>query len=46
MKPLNKMDDVEKYNNFGILIQPFLDKNYIYDKVITDLEHKQKDLNS
>lgn len=46
MKPLNKTDDVEKYKNFGILTQPFLDKNYIYDKVITDLEHNQKDLKS
>lgn len=46
MKSLNKTDDVEKYKNFGILTQPFLDKNYIYDKVITDLEHNQKDLKS
>ncbi len=46
MEPLNKLDDVEKYKNYGILTQPFLNKDYIYNKVITDLKHKQKDINS
>ena len=46
MLPLNKFEDVEKYKNHGALTQPFLDKDFIYDKVIIDLKHKQKDLNS
>ena len=46
MLPLNKFEDVEKYKEYGPLTQPFLDKDYVYDKVITDLRHKQKELNS
>ncbi len=46
MQLLNKLDDVEKYKNFGVLTQPFLDKDYVYGKVITDLRHKQKDIKS
>lgn len=46
MKPLNKSGDIEKYKNFGLLTQPFLDKDFVYEKIITDLKHKQKDLNS
>ena len=43
MKPLNKLEDIEKYKNYGILTQPFLPKTFVYDKIITDLKHKQKD---
>ena len=46
MKPLNKSNDINKYKNYGVLTQPFLDKGFVYNKIKNDLIHKQKDINS
>mgnify|MGYP001852481187 CR=1 FL=1 len=46
MKPLNKIENIEEYRHFGPLTQPFLDKDYVYNKVLNDLKNKQKDESS
>lgn len=46
MRPLNKLDDVEKYKHYGNLTQPFLSKKYINDKIMLDLDHKHKSKDS
>ena len=46
MKPLNKAEDVENFKRYGPLTQPFLAKDFIYDKVVTGLKDKQKEVNS
>ena len=46
MKALNNFEDVEQYKNFGALSQPFLDRDYVYRKVTTDLKNKQKEESS
>ncbi len=46
MEVLNNLEDVEKYKNFGELTQPFLTKEFLHEKILIDLKHKQKDENS
>lgn len=46
MKSLNKAEDVENFKLYGPLTQPFLAKDFIYDKVIAGLKDKQKEVNS
>ena len=46
MESLNNFEDVEKYKNFGVLTQPFLTKEFLHEKILIDLKHKQKDENS
>lgn len=46
MEALNSFEDIEQYKNFGVLSQPFLDRDYVYKKVTTDLKNKQKDESS
>lgn len=46
MKLLNSTSDVIYYKNSGPLTQPFLEKDFVYEKVLIDLNHKQKDINS
>lgn len=42
MKKLNKTTDVQKYLEFGSLTQPFLDGDYVSDKVMRDYCAKLK----
>ncbi len=46
MEPLNKAEDIETYRAYGMLSQPFLDKEFVYKMVLIDLRNKQKDFNS
>ena len=46
MKSLNKAEDVENFKLYGPLTQPFLAKDFIYDKVVAGLKDKQKEVNS
>lgn len=40
MEELNKSTDVEFYLNSGVLTQPFLDEEYVYEKVMKDYNAK------
>ncbi len=43
MQQLNKTSDIERFQNYGNLTQPFLPKEFIYNQIMLDLKHKQKD---
>ncbi len=43
MEKLNKTEDVALYLQSGALTQPFLSKEFVYEKVMPDLKHKHKD---
>ena len=42
MNILNKTTDIEKFLQFGNLTQPFLEAEYVLDKVICDYNAKMK----
>lgn len=46
MKSLNWLENVETYKIYGALTLPFLNKDFVYNKVLTDLKNKQKNINS